>query len=108
MADNFERFDMAKPPRKCFWLFRILLWILCFPSLLLHRTRIKKIGVEGLKPPYLLLGNHNAFYDMKVSIAATFPHVANYVVAIDGYIGREWLLRAIGQPTEEPFTWLYL
>ena len=104
MADNFERFDMAKPPRKCFWLFRILLWILCFPSLLLHRTRIKKIGVEGLKPPYLLLGNHNAFYDMKVSIAATFPHVANYVVAIDGYIGREWLLRAIGCICKRKFT----
>ena len=104
MSDRFERFDMAKPPRKCFWFFRLLLWLLCFPGVWAHRTKIKKIGMEGIKPPYLLLGNHNAFFDMKVSIAATFPYVANYVVAIDGYIGREWLLRAIGCICKRKFT----
>ena len=104
MSDRFERFDMTKPPRKCFWFFRILLWALCFPGVWAHKTKLKKIGMEGVKPPYLLLGNHNAFFDMKVSIAATFPYVANYVVAIDGYIGREWLLRAIGCICKRKFT----
>ncbi|MBR0450423.1 MAG: hypothetical protein IJI78_00395 [Oscillospiraceae bacterium] len=104
MSDRFERFDMAKPPRKCFWFFRILLWALCFPGVWAHKTKLKKIGMEGVKPPYLLLGNHNAFFDMKVSIVATFPFVANYVVAIDGYIGREWLLRAIGCICKRKFT----
>ena len=94
--DRDVRFDMKKKPMKCGLFFKLLLWILCFPSLLMHRTKLKKVGMEGIKGPYLLLGNHNAFFDMKVSIAAAWPQVPNYIVAIDGYIGREWLLRAIG------------
>jgi len=49
-----------------------------------------------LKPPYFLLCNHNAFIDFKVMTKAIFPKRANYVVAIDGFIGRGWLLRAVG------------
>jgi len=49
-----------------------------------------------VKPPYFLLCNHNAFMDFKVMTKAIFPKRANYVVAIDGFIGRGWLLRAVG------------
>ncbi len=35
--------------------------------------------MEGIKPPYLLLCNHNAFYDFMVATVATFPHQAFYV-----------------------------
>ena len=41
---------------------------------------------------------------MAVSARATFPHVANYVVAIDGFIGREKLLRNIGCICKRKFT----
>ena len=102
--DRDVRFDMKKKPMKCGLFFKLLLWILCFPSLLMHRTKLKKVGMEGIKGPYLLLGNHNAFFDMKVSIAAAWPQVPNYIVAIDGYIGREWLLRAIGCICKRKFT----
>jgi len=34
--------------------------------------------------------------DFSIVTKAIFPHRANYVVAIDGYIGMEWLLRAVG------------
>jgi Zn-finger nucleic acid-binding protein len=34
--------------------------------------------------------------DFKIMTKAIFPHRANYVVAIDGFIGIEWLLRAVG------------
>jgi len=34
--------------------------------------------------------------DFKVMTKAIFPSRANYVVAIDGFIGRGWLLRAVG------------
>jgi 1-acyl-sn-glycerol-3-phosphate acyltransferase len=60
--------------------------------------------MEGIKPPYLLLCNHNAFLDFKVATIATFPHRANYVVAIDGFIGREWLLRRVGCICKRKFT----
>jgi len=102
--DGFERFDMKKPVHKCYPFLLPILWAGCFPGTISHGTVIEKTGLEGVKPPYLLLGNHNAFFDMKVSVRATFPHFANYIVAIDGYIGRENLLRAIGCICKRKFT----
>ena len=101
---DFERFDMAKAPRKCSKLLQPIIYAGSLPALFKHRTKITKTGMEGVKPPYILLGNHNAFFDMNVSAIATFPHFANYIVAIDGYIGREWLLRAIGCICKRKFT----
>ena len=47
MKNRIERFDMAKPPVPCRWYLRPLLWLLCFPALLMHRTKITKIGEHG-------------------------------------------------------------
>ena len=102
--NKIERFDMKKKPVKCRWYLKPVAWALCYPNLLKHRTKITKIGMDGVKPPYILLGNHNAFFDMSVSAAATFPHFGSYVVAIDGYIGREGLLRNIGCICKRKFT----
>ena len=104
MNDNFERFDMKSPPKKCKWFLKPIIWAIAFPGTWKHKTKIEKINMDGVKPPYVLLGNHNAFFDMSVSARATFPHVANYVVAIDGYIGREGLLRNIGCICKRKFT----
>lgn len=104
MNDGFKRFDMKKPPIKCRWFLKPVAWAISFPGIWAHRTKITKIGMEGIKPPYLLLGNHNAFFDMNVSSAATFPHFGNYVVAIDGFLKREWLLRNIGCICKRKFT----
>lgn len=103
-TDNFERFDMSKRPVKCVWFLKPVAWAICLPALIKHRPRISKEGLEGLKPPYLLLGNHNAFFDMKVATLGTFPHFGNFVVAIDGFIGRENLLRKIGCICKRKFT----
>ena len=104
MNQDIVRFDMKKPPRKCRWFLRPIAWLIAFSGTLKHKTKIEKIGMEGIKPPYLLLGNHNAFFDMSVSARATFPHIGNYVVAIDGFIGREGLLRGIGCICKRKFT----
>jgi len=42
--------------------------------------------------------------DFMIMTKAIFPNRANYVVAIDGYIGREWLLRAVGGICNRKFT----
>jgi hypothetical protein len=60
--------------------------------------------MDGLKPPYVLLCNHNGFLDFKVAVAAMFPHRANFIVAIDGFIGRESLLRNVGCICKRKFT----
>ncbi len=102
MLDGVKRFDMSKKPMKMH--LRPLIWALCAPDLIKHRNHLTKIGMEGIKPPYLLLCNHNAFMDFKVSTRATFPHRVNYVVAIDGFLKREWLLRFIGCICKRKFT----
>ena len=104
MEDQFERFDMTRPPIPCRWYLKPVAWAASFPGVWKHRAHIEKIGMEGVKPPYLLLGNHNAFFDMNISAAATFPHFGNYVVAIDGFLGREGLLRNIGCICKRKFT----
>ncbi len=94
MLDNVPRYDMQKPPRR--QRLRDLIWLLSAPDLIAHKNKIEKIHMEGVKPPYLLLCNHNAFMDFKVASHAVWPSRTNFVVAIDGFIGREWLLRLIG------------
>ncbi len=102
MLDDIKRFDMAAIPMKQHLL--PLAWLLSFPDVLSHKNKLTKINMENIKPPYLLLCNHNAFMDFKVATKAVFPHRANYVVAIDGFWKREWLLRLIGCICKRKFT----
>lgn len=101
LADT-PRFDMAKKPMSQH--LQPIIWLLSFPAVFGHKNKLTKINMEGIKPPYLLLCNHNAFMDFKVATKAVFPHKANYVVAIDGFLKREWLLRFIGCICKRKFT----
>jgi hypothetical protein len=98
------RFDMVKKPVKQRGFLRPVTWLLSFPAVWKRRLKINRVHMEGVKPPYLLLCTHHAFIDFKVTTAAIFPHRANYVVAIDGFIGREWLLRQAGGICKRKFT----
>ena len=102
MLENVPRFDTARPPQRQHlgWLIRLL----SIPVLLRHRNRLTRLRMEGVKPPYLLLCNHNAFMDFMVASRAIFPARANFVVAIDGFLHREWLLRFIGCISTRKFT----
>ena len=102
--DYTSRFNMTKPAERQRNYLRPLTWAVSFPEVWSHKTKITKFNMEGLKPPYILLCNHNAFYDFKVATAAIFPARANYVVAIDGFIGREWLMRKVGCICKRKFT----
>ena len=107
MNKEFKKFDMKAPPiRQRQWL-RPVTWALSFPFTWAQKTKIIKENCEGLKPPYLLICNHNAFYDFMVATHAIFPHRANYVVAIDGFFGfplKKWLLRNVGGICKRKFT----
>lgn len=99
---EFERFDMTKPPKR--QRLRPLIWLLSFPDAKKHRSKITKINMDGVKPPYLLFVNHNAFLDFKVAAKATFPYRCNSIVAIDGFLIGEWLLRTAGCIGKRKFT----
>lgn len=97
-------FDMQKKPVKEKWFLTPIKWALAFPDTLMRGLKVNKVNMEGLKPPYLLLATHHAFIDFKVQTRAIFPHSATYVVAVDGFIGKEWLLRNVGGIGKRKFT----
>lgn len=104
MIGDYKRFDMKRAPMRQQHYLRPITWALSFLATFRHKAIIKRIGMEGVKPPYLLLCNHNSFLDFKVMTAAIFPHRANYVVAIDGFIKRKWLMRLVGCICTRKFT----
>ncbi|MBO4220263.1 MAG: hypothetical protein J5933_05000 [Clostridia bacterium] len=104
MQKDIERFNMTLPPVRTKWYLRPLTYIFSLPDIKKHGLKITEKGTEGLKPPYLLLCNHNAFMDFKAATKAIFPDRANYVIAIDGFIGREKLLRNVGGICKRKFT----
>ncbi len=93
---KMKSWDMNEMPRRAKWFLRPLAWLLAYPETLKYHVKIRKHKMDGIKPPYLLLCNHNSFFDFKVATRALFPHIANYIVAIDGFINREQLLRNVG------------
>lgn len=102
MLDNIPRFDMMKAPKR--QKLRFIGYLKALPVLWSHRGKITKVNMKGIKPPYLLLANHNALMDVDILNLATFPHRINYVIAIDGFIGREKLLRNVGGICKRKFT----
>ena len=94
--DEMHRFDLEALPLKTKWYLQLLTWILSFPELIAVRPAIRKHGMENVKEPYILLCNHNSFLDFKVAVKAVFPRRANFIVAIDGFINREVLMRKSG------------
>jgi len=105
MVGDFTRFDMARKPNRQWRVLTPVTWLLSFPKAITHKARVNKDAMPaGIKPPYFLLCNHNSFMDFMIMTKAIFPRRANYVVAIDGYIGREWLLRAVGGICNRKFT----
>lgn len=102
--DQFQRFDIEKKPVKEKIYLTPLAWLLSLPTIWFRRLKVNKIGIKGLKPPYVLLCTHHAFIDFKVTTRSIFPRRANYVIAIDGFIRREKLLRNVGGIMKRKFT----
>lgn len=81
-----------------------LIWLLCKIALIGKKYKVEKIGMEGLKPPYILLSNHMYFVDFMLAAMGTWPHRVNNVVSIDGYYRRPWLMELIGSIGTRKFT----
>jgi 1-acyl-sn-glycerol-3-phosphate acyltransferase len=95
-VQEMPRFNLSAPPIKAKWYLQLVAWLLSFPETFMIRSKIERVRMKGLKGPYILLCNHNSFVDFKVATRAVFPRRATYIVAIDGFINREWLLRNVG------------
>ncbi len=55
-------------------------------------------GMEklGKNEPALYLMNHSSFIDLEIVATLLYPKPYNIVATTDGFIGKDWLMRAIG------------
>lgn len=93
---NKKRYKCNKYPIRQPWYLMLLIWILSKILLIGKKHKVEKINMEGLKPPYMILSNHQFFVDFELTALGTFPHRVNNVVNIDGFYKRPWLMEWIG------------
>lgn len=101
---NKKRYKTAKYPlhQTKFW--TGLIWVLSKFALIGKKYTIEKIGMEDLKPPYMLLSNHMHFIDFELTAMATGMHPVSNVVSIDGYVVKFFLLEWIGAIATRKYT----
>ena len=101
---NKKRYNTARYPyhQNIFW--TGLIWLLSKIALIGKKYTVEKIGMEDLKPPYMLLSNHMHFIDFELAAMATWPHPVSNVVSIDGYVVKFFLLEWIGAIATRKFT----
>ena len=101
---NKRRYKTARYPlhQGKFWTW--LIWILSKIALIGKEHKVECIGMEELKPPYMLLSNHMHFIDFELTAMATYPHPVSNVVSIDGYVIKFFLLEWIGAIATRKYT----
>jgi len=101
---NKKRYKTAKYPyhQNIFW--TGLIWILSRIALIGKKYKVETIGMEELKPPYMLLSNHMHFIDFELAAMGTWPYPVSNVVSIDGYVIKWFLLEWIGAIATRKFT----
>ena len=104
MKKEFKRFDMSLPPRHVKWYLKPIIPLIVNGNIKKHKPVITYENVDDIKAPFLLLCNHNAFFDFSVAEYVLKKNEANYVVAIDGFLKREKLLRDVGCICKRKFT----
>ena len=90
-------------PKMCF---RTLLRVVSAPDLAATDFTCEKIGMEklGKKEPCLYLMNHCSFIDLEIAATILYPRPFNIICTSDGFVGKDWLMRAIGCIPTNKFT----
>lgn len=92
-----EPFDRNRIPPRQNLFFLPMIWLYSWVVTRRGKLRIQKVRMKGLKPPYLVLGTHQAFMDFYVTPLALFPHRANYISELEGFEAfGEWRYRQAG------------
>lgn len=104
MTSRTECFDTQRKPELPKPYLLPIEWIGTFFMLMPVGGHVEKINCEGLEPPYLVLQNHASFVDFPMAARAMFPNSSGWVISIEEFIGREWLIRGIGGIYKRKFT----
>lgn len=101
---NKKRYVTARYPMHQGKFWTGLIWVLSKFALMGKKYKVETIGMEDLKPPYMLLSNHMHFIDFELAAMGTWPHSVSNVVSIDGYVVKFFLLEWIGAIATRKFT----
>lgn len=93
---NKRRYNTGKYPRRQLFFLTWLIYVLSKMTLAKTKYKIEKKNMENIEGPYLMLSNHMYFVDFMLASIGLYPKRVNNVINIDGYIGREWLMRLVG------------
>ncbi len=104
-APETEKFDLNKPihyQNKTF--FNYAVWPIAEIRSYLGGTRTRKVNMENVEGPFILIVNHNAFYDFWVLMSCMRPYRAVFPAAVDDFIGREAIFRLGGLVPKRKYT----
>lgn len=101
---KIKEFDTSRKPKVPNPMLMPVEWIGTIAMSTPVGAKVYKHNCEGLKPPYLLLSNHASFIDFPLAVKATFPRRTNWVISIEEFVGREWLMRGVGGIYKRKFT----
>ena len=99
-----KKFDTSEKPWKSPWYIKALQRVLMAYYKVITGYKLKKTGMEGVEPPYLILQNHTAFLDFGLVADFVRPDTTAFVSSIEEFVGREWLMRACGCMYKRKFT----
>ena len=87
-----------KRPKKPARFFRWLMKETSASDLKATEFACEMVGMErlGKNEPALYLMNHSSFIDLKIASTVLYPRPFNIICTSDGFVGKEWLMRAIG------------
>ncbi|MBP5452314.1 MAG: 1-acyl-sn-glycerol-3-phosphate acyltransferase [Treponema sp.] len=97
--NDMTPFDMLQTPQQTPFFLLPLMWggSRLMTALSKSRLRIKKTGLKGIRPPYLVISMHQGFSDYYIAPLALFPRRAFYVSDMEGFAGfGKALYRALG------------
>ncbi len=101
--NRIKRFDFVKKPYY-FSPMRHIAYLVGKIFLRGGDVTIRRVNMDGLKPPYFMLANHASVFDMATSMLVNYPHRTYNVVALDGlYDFTEPLMRSIGTIAKRKF-----
>ena len=90
-------FAMAKKPSKQYPFLLPLIWLAAFWDTRKLGLKIDRVGMKGIKPPYLVIATHQGPADYSAAPLAMFPHRAMYVSDMEGFAWYgKWLYRGLG------------
>lgn len=95
--DKIRRFDFARKPHSPSILFPAAREIVSKPALKSRDFTLKKINMDSVSGPYLMLVTHSSMVDFMVMTVAVEPYRANNVMTLEGFnTYTEPLMRSLG------------